>query len=618
MEDSIFLRTRSQAPLPEASIDISRSPLKDARIASRSKASAAAEGIGSEEKDNAVVDGLEYSRKKLGDKRSPSPSNSDRFRLTKRFKSSPTGHNVAPSLAHARHLSDSSIFPKRSAVTSKPNSSSQSSTRHQSPTLPTKERAKSVPIFHSFRDFPVIDIRDIPTSPTRRTPKWEKLRITSTQKKLETIPDVPAESTPAKTTVPLRVSLEVTAIEPATPTFAKTIGMPANVILSPLTPLPETPRLQKLSGTADDAQDRFNAIRWGQDLLRPEEPLFVESTTAVKPPPVRNLRSRLPRPTNATASSLKARPESIAEKAAGTTPAITAPKQNAFDILMKKDQHRKGKGKAVEKPRAAALGGKAKFEASQTGEETKVKFPKAGSSKASTIKGKMKPRTKAQPQGKVPLIFDDEEEERPVEPLNEEVVYPLESLPTRDSLSPPNPPPRTSSPIFTPDVEDIRMTGVDDGILRMDNVGMDDVEMKAEDERVPEQDSTFPMEVESSVLIPEEAFQEAGPDIVPQVPSPLFTEVPSAAPSPLFSEPEFLDGKNPRDDPSPQNKPVETINASHNESTEVAADPLPSPPVDSSPRRTKASRLPPAPRATRSASSKMPTVEIPFSSESSG
>ncbi|KAF5384505.1 hypothetical protein D9757_006475 [Collybiopsis confluens] len=636
MKDSIFPRTRSQAPMPEVQIDMSRSPLKDARMASRNKVQMMAEDGGAEPQAE-----LNFALTKLGEKRSPSPDGPEQHRLTKRFKPSPTGNDLKnngfSSMAHARHLSDPNVLP-HIGISLKPKSSSQSSSRQPSPALLLKARAKSVPIFDSTREFPVIDIRDLPNSPTRRTPStWEpKLKIASVQRKLETIPDVLVESTPAR---PAAFAEQVTT-GPVTPTHILT--MPTNIPMSPLTPLPETPRYNKLVNTVVHAEDRFNTDGWGRDLLSTKKPSLTEFNAPVKPPPIRNLRSRLPRPTNSTASSSKTLPAHfLAQEAAVAAPPRKPPAKNAdkpvvnaFDRLMGKSSFDKGKGKAVGKQKAAALGTKDKALSYQGRNGIKEKGDAKTDaeivpSKASTIKTKMKPRTKIQPKAAVSLVLDDEEEERAPEFSNDaSIAYPLESLPVRNSPSP-TVPPRTSSPNYTPDAEDEQMLGIDNGVLTMTGV-----EMPAADEVMAELESTVSMDVEPFVPAPEQPeqpFEEATsnslesmggrkqiPDgaetNVPQVPSPLFSEITSAAPSPLFSEPESPEGKSAKDDPPQQDKLRAVPDDSNSESVEVPAD-VPTSSSSSSPKRKRRTKTPHSSlptRATRSTTLKVSTADEPM------
>ncbi|KAJ4467302.1 hypothetical protein C8R41DRAFT_54706 [Lentinula lateritia] len=653
MGDSLFLegRTRSKLTLPEASIELSRSPLKNARLAFRNRSRLELEeGSEARVEDSAEEDEMNLSPKKLGDKRSPSPSASTDWPRLKRFKSSLKGSdleaNIASKPAHSRHLSDSTLLVakirrKRSATTSKPKSSSSSTTRRQSPAvLPLqKERARSVPIFPSFRDFPVIDINDIPTSPTRRRPpSWEpKLRITSgslfpQSQTLESIPDEASEEQEATVGAARGVVAEifVDAPLPAPPRQTDVLVVPADihaVPLSPLTPLSETPFFKKATENVNNTEDRFIASGEGQALFRKEERKAASEIEVVVPDKVS--RSRLPRPTNATASSSKTNLRGVVPlKATSSRPtALRGQDTNAFDVLM----GRTGKMKAKEKKSTEMaetsmhLSGVNVDKATEIGKVTKQKKGsdvkgkgknsanvevKSGST--STIIGKMRPRTK--PDVKklaVPHIFlEDEGEDLPGELSNIGKIpgspaYPLQPLPTRNSPSPQEfgaLPPKSSSP----DMEE-RLIGVDEAILTMD-----DVEVKGADEIAVERQ-----------LAPNDSLPAIDTNVVPRVPSPLFSEPPTTAPSPLFSEPGHREDENSKDGAYDEHvdttdkpdgtariydEPMEIEPHSPSLTTlEVRSSPTLE--INSRTRRQKVARPPLPPRTTRSASSKVPTKE---------
>ncbi|KAJ3779635.1 hypothetical protein GGU11DRAFT_751694 [Lentinula aff. detonsa] len=119
--------------------------------------------------------------------------------------------------------------------------------------LSKKERASSAPVFPPFRDVPRVDIRDFPTSPTRRPlhSREPNFRITfgslfPLSKALESIPDeakIPATPTPTDRLVPTGIH--------AAP-------------LSPLTPLPKNSLIKKLAEADANTEDRFAASGWGQ------------------------------------------------------------------------------------------------------------------------------------------------------------------------------------------------------------------------------------------------------------------------------------------------------------------------------------------------------------------
>lgn len=258
MGDNILLngRTRSKSTLPETSVEFSRSPFKDARQKNR-RTETEGKGKAAEEGNEDELNLSPKRELRLGDKRSPSPSPSGERPRSKRLKPSHIGNDIENNTAssHSRHRSDSYIPPqsdrKRSATPSTPKSMSNSSTRLQSPALEKKERARSVPLFPSFRDFPTIDIRDIPASPTRRFPP--KLRIASftSVQKLQSIPE-PVQAS---------VLTDVLPAEIATPIQdAFRVDYP----MSPLTPLPEASPFKIPADATGSPEDRFIGAGWGQ------------------------------------------------------------------------------------------------------------------------------------------------------------------------------------------------------------------------------------------------------------------------------------------------------------------------------------------------------------------
>ncbi|KAF9075643.1 hypothetical protein BDP27DRAFT_1043077 [Rhodocollybia butyracea] len=556
MGDSIFPtgRTRSQLTLPEGLIELTRSPLKDARLASRNRSKMTMEG--------------------LGDKRSPSPMDQPQL---KRFKSA-----TESTATHSRHYSDSNILHHRSAPTSKPKSSSSSSNRQQSPALPQKARARSVPAFPSSQEFPLIDIRDIPSSPIRRVPKLRIKPISHlpTSQMLEAIPDAEQE---ARST------------EPATPK-TNTLAAPIGTLLSPLTPLPATPRLSKAAETADN---RLTS-GWGQDLFNTAGPPAIENSVAVKP--ARGLRSRLPRPTIPVASSSKSKPDAKPIQAPSNEPVTAAPKvsRNAFDVLMagrpgKKGAKGKGKGKSSVEAETASL-------------------------KPPTIKGKMKPRTKQIQSNPIPIVVEDEDE-RLSEPSNnsEAVAYPLETLPTQSSpVDMDVLPPKSSSPLFTPEPEP---DGIEDGIMTMDGIEMGE-DVKSETipngalEEATENLARFtsplsevtsaPSPLSCEVVHRKESLE---PDTAFEKPSSLFSDVGHGS---EFSQPSTLSRKKSSSSLfSEVGLEFEPDAASKKESTgsmdipmnHSAVEPIPPAPKARKRRQKSSTRSPAVPRATRSASS---------------
>ncbi|KAJ3905658.1 hypothetical protein F5879DRAFT_719597 [Lentinula edodes] len=181
----------------------------------------------------------------------------------------------------------------------------------------------------------------------------------------------------------------------------------------------------------------------------------------------------------------------------------------------------------------------------------------------------------------------------------------MRPLPTRNSPSPLEfgaLPPKSSSP----DIEE-RLIGVDEAILTMD-----DVKMKGADEITVER---HPARNDSLPAI--------DTNVVPRVPSPLFSEPPTTAPSPLFSEPGHREDEYPKD--GAHDEHVDTMDKPdvtariydepmeiepHSPSlTTLEVRSSPSLEINSRTRRQKVARPPLPPRTTRSASSKVPTKE---------
>ncbi|KAJ3998701.1 hypothetical protein F5050DRAFT_1169584 [Lentinula boryana] len=583
MVDSIFSqgRTRSQLTLPEAPIELSRSPLKDARLAVRNRSRLELEGAEAETKRLAGKNEMDLSPPKLGDKRSPSPATTTDWPILKRFKTSPTGsdaeHSIAQKPVHSRHFSDSNILAKarrKRSATSKPKSSSSSSTRHQAPAiLPSKkERASSVPVFPSFRDVPRVDIRDFPTSPTRRPlhSREPNLRITfgslfPLSKALESIPDE-ASSDQDATNEPARDVPIVTLSEiPATPTQTDRL-VPTDIHaapLSPLTPLSETPLFKKLVEADANTEDRFAASDWGQSNEVSQnngQRQTIGQSSAIGPGvPAKHSRSRLPRSTNGTASSSRTK-SYVTEQVVAPVKAASAEsgvpvkqKTNAFDLMMRRTEKDNGKEKAVTKGKAKTPDHSLGVSAGKFRENGKVIQQKKGSdvkgkgrsgkiaevqpSNVFTIKGKMKPRTKPEVKTTIipSVVLDDEDEDPPSSNrgMVDSPTYPLQPLPTQ--ISPPpldfgGLPPKSSSPLVSTNAEE-RIKGVDEATFTMDDMKGD---MKG-DNKIYIEGQPVSLEKANTPAVIE--IHQIQIDVEPRVPSPLFSEPPTTAPSPLFSEP---------------------------------------------------------------------------------
>ncbi|KAJ3737587.1 hypothetical protein DFJ43DRAFT_1148714 [Lentinula guzmanii] len=636
MGGSIFSqgRTRSQLTLPEAPIELSRSPLKDARLAVRNRSRLELEGVEADTKRLAGENEIDLSPLKLGDKRSPSPATTD-WPILKRFKTSPTGsdaeHSITQKPVHSRHFSDSNISAKarrKRSATSKPKSSSSSSTRHQAPAvLPSKkERASSAPVFPSFRDVPRVDIRDFPTSPTRRPlhSREPNLRITfgslfPLSKALESIPDEASAEQDA-TNEPARDVPIVTLSEiPATPTQMDRL-VPTDIHaapLSPLTPLPETPLFKKFSEADANTEDRFAASGWGQSnevsLNDGQRRSKGQSPAIGSGVPAKHSRSRLPRSTNATASSSRTKSYLTEEvvapvKAASTEPGVPATqKTNAFDLMMRRTEKDNGKEKAVNKGKAATPDHSLGVSAGKFRENGKVVQQKKGSdvkgkgrsgknaevqpSNVFTIKGKMKPRTKPEVKTTIipSVVLDDEDEDPPssIGGMVDSPTYLLQPIPTRISPSPLDfggLPPKCSSPVVSTNAEE-RIIGVDEATLTMDDMKGDNM-IYIEEQPVSLEKANTPAVTE---------IHQVQINVEPRVPSPLFSEPPITAPSPLFSEPSS------RADEDSKNKSMEIEMISDSPQaieTEHSSSSVTSPRS----RRQKVVRPPPPSRTTRSTS----------------
>ncbi|KAJ3748557.1 hypothetical protein DFH05DRAFT_572495 [Lentinula detonsa] len=659
MGDGIFSqgRTRSQLTLPEAPIELSRSPLKDARLAVRNRSRLELEGVEAETKRLAGENEMDLSQPKLGDKRSPSPAMTTDWPIPKRFKTSPTGsdaeHSITQKPVHSRHFSDSNILAKarrKRSATSKPKSSSSSSTRHQAPAvLPsTKERASSAPVFPSFRDVPRVDIRDFPTSPTRRPLRSREpnLRITfgslfPLSKALESIPDE-ASAEQNATNAPARDVPIVTLSEiPATPTQTDRL-VPTDIHaapLSPLTPLPKTPLFKKLAEADANTEDRFAASGWGQSNEVSQnngQRQTIGQSSAIGPGvPAKHNRSRLPRSTNATASSSRTKSyvtEQVVApvKAASTESGVPAKqKTNAFDLMMRRTEKDNRTEKAVTKGKAKIPDHSLGVSVGKFRENGMVIQQKKGSdtvkgkgrsgknaevqpSNVFTIKGKMKPRTKREVKTTIipSVVLDDEDEEPPssIGGMVDSPTYPLQPLPTRISPSPLDfggLPPKSSSPVVSTNAEG-RIKGVDEATLTMDDMKGDN-ELYIEGQPVSLGKANTPAVTE---------IHQVQINVEPRVPSPLFSEPPTTTPSPLFSEPssrpdedsknkkydehmkaphDFIDGAAPVCGESIE---IEVISDSP-QAIETESSSMASPRS----RRQKVVRPPPPSRTTRSASS---------------
>ncbi|KAJ6558423.1 hypothetical protein DFH09DRAFT_1162762 [Mycena vulgaris] len=311
--------TRSQLPLPDSQLSLNRSPLKDARMAQRNYHMDLPEPVpDDEETDDEILlspakNRPPNSRVNTNSKRSASPPPQDEYtdstapqqdgrefkRLKrdtddtdKRFKrdteaggsdieNRDTNIRSTATPSHARNLSEPVVGAGRKS--SKPRSTSK-----QTPAAPKgKGRARSVPVF------PVLDLSNPPVNPWRRrarsrSPSKErdspKLQITFTS--LATIPDEAAMRPPMlppnpsaaldAPTIPAPVIME----PPSTPLPSSTYHRVFATPMSPLTPLPETPRPFQMRLDPEDGYTR--TIGWGVDIVnaQPVEGLPAVSDTS--------------------------------------------------------------------------------------------------------------------------------------------------------------------------------------------------------------------------------------------------------------------------------------------------------------------------------------------------
>ncbi|KAJ7729496.1 hypothetical protein DFH07DRAFT_181146 [Mycena maculata] len=416
--------TRSQLPLPD-----NRSPLKEARIAQRAYHMHPAGTVQDDEDDDDEI--LLSPRKNRNSKRSASPPPHDEYnestvthdgRELKRLKRDPedaerrvkrgaeaggsdvenTDTNIRTTSvpSHTRNLSEPVVGSMRKH--SKPRSTSE-----QTPASPKgKGRARSVPVF------PVLDLSNAPTIPwTRRArsrspskdrdfpkPPMSFSSLASIPDEVGTPPAIPTTTAPEPSTMPPPVILE----PPSTPIAPSTYHSVFATPMSPLTPLPETPRPFQMR--AETQADYPRSIGWGVDLADvqrieglpasslfplitpappapsvPDSPAPVEDTqlrdtAETKKPAKVPAQSRLPRPSimgpppvpaasnsNPTtkkdpkASSNLMGPPAMPVPSSSSSTSTSAPPKNAFSVMMGSSARgtvTKGKGKGKEKEKA--------------------------------------------------------------------------------------------------------------------------------------------------------------------------------------------------------------------------------------------------------------------------
>ncbi|KAJ7690728.1 hypothetical protein B0H17DRAFT_1179847 [Mycena rosella] len=292
--------TRSQLPLPDSHLSLTRSPLKDARIAQRSYHMDPSEPVpeDADTDDEILLSPAKKthlnSRVNANSKRSASPSPQDEYthsaapkdgRELKRLKrdvddadkrvkrdteaggsdveNTDTNIRTTATPSYVRNLSEPVVGASRK-LSSKPRSTSR-----QTPASPKgKGRARSVPVF------PVLDLSNPPVTPWRRRARSRspskdhdspKLQITFSS--LAPIPDEVAIPPPMLPSASLpdaelpTISAPVVIEPPSTPIASSARRQVFATPMSPLTPLPETPR--PFQPRLDDGYPR--TIGWGVD-----------------------------------------------------------------------------------------------------------------------------------------------------------------------------------------------------------------------------------------------------------------------------------------------------------------------------------------------------------------
>ncbi|THU85038.1 hypothetical protein K435DRAFT_394126 [Dendrothele bispora CBS 962.96] len=382
-------RTRSQIQLVDNPFSFDRSPLKEARAASRIQSQPP------DDSDVAMDRDLSSNRVSSANKRSPSPVHpSESNARAKRWKPDQDQNVDLTSLppTYPRHYSDPNILPlqprgrKRANTSSKPASAVQPTTRYLSPTTPPKkERARSVPLFSTV-SIPAIDFRNPPKSPVRspsRSPSKEILRIkpvspikethdeteetaaedSVTSRRVQDVPVDPIRTSSVESSANQADNTHSTSIEttfamndqPSTPTQSNAPSLP----LSPLTPIPETPSFTRTT-THSNAEDGYTES-W--DLGPRSNETSKEFATHPQPTPDQGpsgalAKSRLPRPSGPSAlkhtssallmppplpppvaSSSKLAPAhpkvtTTASKSTTTASMSQKPVKNAFSLLM--------------------------------------------------------------------------------------------------------------------------------------------------------------------------------------------------------------------------------------------------------------------------------------------
>ncbi|KAJ7188631.1 hypothetical protein C8R46DRAFT_27001 [Mycena filopes] len=277
--------TRSQLPLPDSNLNLNRSPLKDARMAQRNYHSD--QPPDDPDTDDEILLSPGKSRHVANsnpphDEYNPDPMAPQDGRELKRLKrdtedskkrdvheggsdveNTDTNFRFTVTPSHTRNVSEPVLGTTKKST--KPRSTSKQAT----PASPKgKSRARSVPVF------PVLDLSNPPTTPWRRrarsrSPSKERdsPKLQPTFSSLASIPD-DAAMPPPNASVPepsRRPAMPPAPIiqPPSTPVPSMAYRTVFATPMSPLTPLPETPRLFQARADFDGFP---RTIGWGVDI----------------------------------------------------------------------------------------------------------------------------------------------------------------------------------------------------------------------------------------------------------------------------------------------------------------------------------------------------------------
>ncbi|KAG7091040.1 hypothetical protein E1B28_010100 [Marasmius oreades] len=453
--NTLGMRTRSHPPLPESTLQLDRSPLKAARTALRNQIVRSTETEDGESDEDPILLSPTKNTSTSHKRALESPLNSryKRFKSSEAEPSTPVIRTNGKPL-HSRHLSDSMAVEKK-GITKR---SAPPSSRNVPALASQKPRAKSVPVFPSPPSIPSIDFRNPPLSPTRcrsRSPEKREPKLDITYVKMATtldpIPDEKESAMDVDTLTPQRTQCssneqgsplvsfadvtpeppdhfthshtaeETTTVSPPNGPSTPSLAFPEP--MSPLTPLVETPApFEKLG-----MQSRYLAgDGWGVTL---EPQTFIPTTptpttraidagivtTTTADTPVRTLRpSRVPLLKKINTASSTGPPPTAAStsKSVAVTGKKTDARKDAFSVLMSNRQPMTKKGKEKEelnKNKRTSLKSAGNMNISKVTDAQDSGLKEAR--RPSTVKSKMKARTKPQEPRVIPTFADDEEEQ---------------------------------------------------------------------------------------------------------------------------------------------------------------------------------------------------------------